>query len=148
MKQTVLIYIEKDNKFLMLYRNKKDNDINKNKYIGIGGKVEENETLDQALIREVKEETGLNLLSYSKSGIVYFIYNGDKEEMHVYTSSEFEGKVTECNEGELYWVEKEKVLSLKLWEGDKYFLKKILNNETNYVISLYYENDKLVKVVE
>lgn len=88
MKQTVLIYMEQNNKFLMLYRNKKKKDINKNKYIGIGGHVESYETPDQAVIREVKEETGLDLLSFNKSGIVYFILNGYKEEMHVYTSSD------------------------------------------------------------
>ena len=68
--------------------------------------------------------------------------------MHIYTSSEFKGELIECNEGELSWIDKEKILSLELWEGDKYFLNKILNNETGYVISLYYEDDKLVKVIE
>jgi 8-oxo-dGTP diphosphatase len=148
MKQTVLIYMEQNNKFLMLYRNKKKKDINKNKYIGIGGHVESNETPDQAVIREVKEETGLDLLSFNKSGIVYFILNGYKEEMHVYTSSDFKGELIECNEGELSWIDKDKILSLELWEGDKYFLNKILNKESGYVISLYYEDDKLLKVIE
>jgi 8-oxo-dGTP diphosphatase len=68
--------------------------------------------------------------------------------MHVYTSSDFKGELIECNEGELSWIDKDKILSLELWEGDKYFLNKILNKESGYVISLYYEDDKLLKVIE
>ena len=81
MDKTVMIYLEKDNKYLMLYRNKKKKDINKNKYIGVGGHVEKGETPDEAIVREVKEETGLDLLSFIKRGLVYFVLNGYEEEM-------------------------------------------------------------------
>lgn len=148
MKQTVMIYLEKNDKFLMLHRTKKEKDINKNKYIGVGGHVEENETPNQAVVREVKEETGLDLISFTKSGIVYFILNGYKEEMHIYLSNDFKGEIIECNEGDLYWVNKKDIYSLELWEGDRYFLNKILNGEKDYIISLYYQDDKLIQVEE
>lgn len=148
MKQTVLVYIEQNNKYLMLYRNKKEKDINKNKYIGIGGHVEEGETPDVTLIREVKEETGLNLLSFIKRGIVYFVLNGYVEEMHVYTSNNFEGEMIECNEGELIWVNKNEVLNLPIWAGDKYFLKHLLEDDKYFTMKLVYEDDNLVEVIE
>ena len=148
MKQTVLVYIEENNKYLMLYRNKKEKDINKNKYIGIGGHVEEGETPDVTLIREVKEETGLNLLSFIKRGIVYFVLNGYAEEMHVYTSNNFEGEMIECNEGELIWVNKNEVLDLPIWAGDKYFLKHLLEDDKYFTMKLVYEDDNLVEVIE
>lgn len=148
MKQTVLVYIEENNKYLMLYRNKKEKDINKNKYIGIGGHVEEGETPDVTLIREVKEETGLNLLSFIKRGIVYFVLNGYVEEMHVYTSNNFEGEMIECNEGELIWINKNEVLNLPIWAGDKYFLKHLLEDDKYFTMKLVYEDDNLVEVIE
>ena len=148
MKQTVLVYIEENNKYLMLYRNKKEKDINKNKYFGIGGHVEEGETPDVTLIREVKEETGLNLLSFIKRGIVYFVLNGYVEEMHVYTSNNFEGEMIECNEGELIWINKNEVLNLPIWAGDKYFLKHLLEDDKYFTMKLVYEDDNLVEVIE
>ena len=148
MKQTVLVYIEENNKYLMLYRNKKEKDINKNKFIGIGGHVEEGETPDVTLIREVKEETGLKLLSFIKRGIVYFVLNGYVEEMHVYTSNNFEGEMIECNEGELIWINKNEVLNLPIWAGDKYFLKHLLEDDKYFTMKLVYEDDNLVEVIE
>ena len=148
MDKTVMIYLEKDNQYLMLYRNKKKKDINKNKYIGVGGHVEKGETPDQALIREVKEETGLDLLSFNKRGLVYFVLNGYEEEMYIYTSLDFKGELIECNEGDLLWVDKDKVMSLPIWEGDKYFLKYLLEEDKYFVMRLIYEDDKLIKVIE
>ena len=148
MNQTVMIYLEKENQYLMLYRNKKEKYINKNKYIGVGGHVEKGETPDQALIREVKEETGLDLLSFNKRGLVYFVLNGYEEEMYIYTSLDFKGELIECNEGDLLWVDKDKVMSLPIWEGDKYFLKYLLEEDKYFVMRLIYEDDKLIKVIE
>ena len=148
MDKTVMIYLEKENQYLMLYRNKKEKDINKNKYIGVGGHVEKGETPDQALIREVKEETGLDLLSFIKRGLVYFVLNGYEEEMYIYTSLDFKGELIECNEGDLLWVDKDKVMSLPIWEGDKYFLKYLLEEDKYFVMRLIYEDDKLIKVIE
>lgn len=146
--KTVMVYLEEDNKYLMLYRNKKEVDINKGKYIGVGGHVEENESENQALVREVKEETGLDLLSFDKKGIVYFVLNGYIEEMHVYTSSLFTGNLIECNEGELSWVDKDKILELNLWEGDIHFVNKILNNEDFFIMKLIYNDDVLIEKID
>ena len=148
MDKTVMIYLEKDNKYLMLYRNKKKKDINKNKYIGVGGHVEIGETPDEAIVREVKEETGLDLLSFINRGLVYFVLNGYEEEMYIYTSLDFKGELIECNEGELSWIEKDKVMSLPIWEGDKYFLKHLLEDEKYFEMRLIYEDDKLIEVIE
>ena len=148
MDKTVMIYLEKDNQYLMLYRNKKKKDINKNKYIGVGGHVEKGETPDEAVVREVKEETGLDLLSFNKRGLVYFVLNGYEEEMYIYTSLDFKGELIECNEGELSWIDKDNVISLPIWEGDKYFLKHLLEDEKYFEMRLVYENDKLIEVIE
>ena len=136
MDKTVMIYLEKDNQYLMLYRNKKKKDINKNKYIGVGGHVEKGETPDEAVVREVKEETGLDLLSFVRRGLVYFVLNGYEEEMYIYTSLDFKGELIECNEGELSWIDKNNVMSLPIWEGDKYFLKHLLEDEKYFLSSL------------
>ena len=124
-----LCYLEKDNKYLMLYRNKKEIDINKGKWIGVGGKLEKGETPEQCLIREVWEETGYTLNSYEYRGIVIFNYNEDDPLfMYVYTSSNFSGIEKECNEGDLKWIPKDEILDIKLWEGDKIFLKIMIEN--------------------
>lgn len=129
----------------MLYRNKKEKDINKGKYVGIGGHVEKNESPNEAVIREVKEETWLNLLSFKERGIVYFVLNDYQEEMFLYTSNNFDGELIECNESDLLWVEKEKLLSLNMWEGDKYFLNYLLNDLGYFKMRLIYQDDVLVK---
>lgn len=124
MRLTTLCYIEKDNKYLMLHRTKKEADFNKDKWIGVGGKFEENETPEECLLREVKEETGLTLDSYRLRGIITFISDiYETEYMYLYTADRFSGSITDCDEGELVWVDKRDVLSLSLWEGDRLFLK-------------------------
>lgn len=144
MKSTVLCYIENDNKYLMLYRNKKNDDLNEGKWLGIGGHIEKGETIDQALLREVKEETGLTLLSYKKRGYIKFINDDYEEEMFLFTASSFEGSLIDCVEGELHWIDKDKIFELSLWEGDIYFLKPLINEEEYFSIDLIYSNDKLI----
>ena len=140
-----LCYLEKDNKYLMLYRNKKEIDINKGKWIGVGGKMEKGETPEQCLIREVWEETGYTLNSYEYRGIVIFNYNEDDPLfMYVYTSSNFSGIEKECNEGDLKWIPKNEILDLKLWEGDKIFLKLLFENSPFFYLTLNYENDNVI----
>lgn len=143
---TTQIYLEKDNKYLMLLRNKKEHDINEGKWIGVGGHMEKGETPLECVIREVKEETGLTLNSALLRAKIYFTSDDYDELIYQYTSSDFSGEVIECNEGVLKWVPIKDVLSLPTWEGDKYFLEPIINNEDYFEISLVYKNNKLVAV--
>ena len=143
---TTLCYIEKDNSYLMLHRVKKENDINHDKWIGVGGHFEHHESPEDCLLREVKEETGLTLKSFSFRGIVTFISDEEPAEyMCLYTSDIFEGKLTECNEGTLEWVPFSKIESLELWEGDKIFLRLLHTDASFFTLKLVYKNGRLVK---
>ena len=146
MDQTVLCYLYKDHSYLMLYRNKKKNDINQGKYVGIGGHLEPHETKEEALIREVKEETGLTLHSFDYRGELIFI-NGDYQEvMYLYLSKDFSGELITCDEGELKWIDEKELLSLNMWEGDKYFLEPLINTDEFIKMTLIYDKDTLVSV--
>jgi len=146
--KTTLCYIEKNDKYLMLHRNKKSKDPNKEKWIGVGGKIEENETIEECLLREVLEETGLKLLKYNYRGEIHFhsdIY--EDEIMYLYTANEFLGEIGTCDEGELRWVNKSEIFNLNLWEGDKNFLRKLIEDDYNpFVMELYYEGDELILI--
>lgn len=150
MKETTLCYIERDNKYLMLNRTKKQNDPNKEKWIGVGGKIEAGETPEECVLREVKEETGLVLTKYKYRAKLYFYSDIYEDEiMHLYTASGFDGEEIPCNEGDLAWVDKSDIMTLNLWEGDKVFLQRLLQgDDTEFVMKLYYEGEKLVKVEE
>lgn len=143
---STLCYIEKDGKYLMLHRTKKKNDINKDKWLGIGGKFEQGESPEECITREVKEETGLTLNSYKLRGIVTYVStNWETEYMYVFTSNDFTGELIECNEGDLQWIGKDKVTELKTWEGDKIFVEKIKNNDSFFTIKFNYDGEKLIK---
>lgn len=150
---TTLCYIEKDEKYLMLHRVKKENDLNKDKWIGVGGKFEEGETPEECLLREVKEETGLTLTSYKFRGIITFLSDEwGCEYMHLFTADEYEGelpeeRMRECDEGELVWVPKSEIENLHLWEGDKIFLRLLEEREEFFSLKLRYEGDTLVESV-
>ena len=142
---TTLCYIEKDNKYLMLHRVKKEHDINKDKYIGVGGHFEYGESPDGCLKREVMEETGLTLLSYKPRGIVTFIYGDETtpedrvvEYMHLYTADETSGELIECSEGELVWIDKSEVYNLPVWEGDKIFFRLLEERQDYFSLKLIY----------
>lgn len=146
---TTICYIEKDEKYLMLHRTKKENDQSHDKWLGVGGKFEENESPDECVVREVKEETGLTLLSYKLRGVMTFVSDiWETEYMFIYTADRFEGELTECSEGELLWVEKSKVPDLNLWEGDILFLKKLMENSEFFTIKVQYQGEKLIYAVE
>lgn len=144
---TTLCYIIKDGKYLMMHRVKKEKDLNKDKWIGVGGHFEYGESPDDCLKREVKEETGLTLLDYKARGIVTFVYGENiVEYMHLFTADRFEGELIDCDEGELVWVPINEVCSLPIWEGDKVFFR--LLEETNDFFSLklvYSPDDRIVK---
>lgn len=145
---TTLCYIERDGKYLMLHRVKKQKDVNKDKWIGIGGHFEEGESPEECLLREAKEETGLLLTSFSFRGIVTFIAEGwPVEYMCLYTADDFQGTLAECEEGTLEWVEKEQVMSLNLWEGDKIFLRLLMENAPFFSLKLRYQGDQLMEAV-
>ncbi len=149
MLQTTLCYLEKDNKYLMLHRISKKNDTNKDKWLGIGGKLESGEAPEECLLREVKEETGLSLLSYKFRGILTFSSDvAEPEYIYLYTSDKFEGTIGNCNEGTLKWVNKDAVNNLNLWEGDKIMFKLLKERENPFSLKLVYQGDKLVYAKE
>lgn len=137
---TTLCYIEKDGSYLMLHRVKKEKDINKDKWIGVGGHFERNESPEECLFREVREETGLVLTSWKLRGIVTFIYDVyDVEYMFLYTADGFEGNLADCDEGTLEWVKKSKVCGLPVWEGDKIFFRLLEEGREFFSLKLRYE---------
>jgi 8-oxo-dGTP diphosphatase len=143
---STLCYIEKDGQYLMLHRTKKKNDLNKDKWLGIGGKFEEGESPEECIVRETREETGLILKDYKLHCIVTYVStNWETEYMYVFTSKEFEGNLIECNEGDLQWVDKDKVACLNTWEGDKIFLNKIQNGDGFFTVKFEYDGDKLLR---
>lgn len=146
---TTLCYIEKNNKYLMLHRIKKQNDLNQDKWIGIGGKFETRESPEQCVRREVLEETGLIMGKCSYRGIITFV--SDKwptEYMHLFTCNDFSGKIKDCDEGVLEWVEKNAIYNLPLWQGDKIFLKLIENPSTPFFsLRLEYKGDTLISAI-
>ena len=143
---STLCYIEKDNKYLMLHRTKKKNDINKDKWLGVGGKIEEGESPEECMIREVKEETGLTLKEYQLRGIVTYVSNKwETEYMYVFTATEFEGDLIECDEGDLEWIEKEKIHTLPTWEGDHIFVDKLQKDNGFFFLIFEYDGEKLIK---
>lgn len=145
---TTLCYIEKDGKYLMLHRVSKEHDLNKDKWIGVGGHFEEGESPEECLLREVKEETGLTLLNTCFRGIVTFVSDEwGTEYMCLFTADQYEGKLQNCDEGKLEWVAKEKVCDLNIWEGDKIFLKLLVEDVPFFSLKLRYEGDTLVESI-
>ena len=142
---STLCYIEKDDQYLMLHRTKKSNDMNKDKWLGIGGKFEDRESPEECIIREVKEETGLTLKTYKLRSIVTYVSTTwETEYMYVFTANEFEGELQPCNEGDLQWIDKSQVTNLNMWEGDKIFLENIQEHDSFFTLKLEYDGEKLV----
>lgn len=151
-KLTTLCYIEKDEKYLMLHRVLKKNDINKDKWIGVGGHFEKGESPEDCLLREVKEETGLTLTSYRFRGLITFTFSSqgrdtDTEYMCLYTANGYEGELISCSEGNLEWVNKKDIFSLKLWEGDKIFFRLLQEERQFFSLKLVYQDDELREAV-
>lgn len=148
MKNTSLCYIEKGSCYLLLHRVKKENDLNRDKWIGIGGKFEENESPEDCLLREVREETGLRLKSWRYCGIVTFVSDRwEGEHMHLFHSEDFDGELRDCDEGTLEWVSKDFFAGLPQWEGDKIFLRLMEEKVPFFSLKLCYQGDRLLSAV-
>ncbi|MBQ7303205.1 MAG: 8-oxo-dGTP diphosphatase [Clostridia bacterium] len=146
MRLSTLCYIEKEGQYLLLHRIKKENDVNRDKWIGVGGKFLEGESPEECLLREVKEETGLSLTRWRFRGIVTFVCPPwPVEYMHLYTADGFEGEIGECDEGVLEWVDKQRVCDLPIWEGDRLFLARLSQDAPPFSLKLVYEGDRLVE---
>lgn len=145
MRNTSLCYIERGSEYLMLHRVKKENDENHDKWIGIGGKFENGESPDECMLREMREETGLTALSWRARGIVTFVSDEwGTEYMHLFTCDRFSGSVKDCDEGVLEWVDKSRLLSLPIWEGDKIFLRLLDEEAPFFLLKLCYKGDELI----
>ena len=145
---TTLCYVEKEDAYLMLHRVSKKQDVNKDKWIGIGGHFEEGESPEDCLLREAYEETGLTLTSWRFRGMVTFTQEGyGTEYMCLYTADGFPGELKDCDEGILEWVKKEELLKLNLWEGDKIFLRLLNENAPFFSLKLSYQGDCLIEAV-
>ena len=149
MRNTTLCYLEREGQYLMLHRVKKENDENRDKWIGIGGKFEEGESPEDCLLREVREETGLRLLRWSYRAIVTFVSDEwGTEYMHLFTSDSWEGALhQDCEEGELAWIDRDALLTKPIWEGDKIFLRLLDTDMPFFSLKLRYRGDKLVQAV-
>ena len=148
MKNTTLCYITRGNDVLMLHRVKKKNDLNQDKWIGVGGKFEGEETPDECLLREAREETGLNLTSWRCRALVTFLSDvWEGEYMYLFTADGFEGTLKECDEGDLQWVSREFLDALPKWEGDKIFLELLWQDAPFFLLKLRYEGEHLKEAV-
>ena len=147
MRNTTLCYVLHGDRVLMLHRTKKEKDINKDKWIGIGGKFLNRESPDECLLREAYEETGLTLTRWQCRGVVTFLSDVEDEYMYLFTADGFEGNLKECDEGDLQWVSREFLNTLPKWEGDEIFLKLLWENAPFFLLKLRYQGDKLQEAV-
>ena len=139
MRMSTLCYIEKDQQYLMLHRIVKKNDVNKDKWIGVGGHFEYGESPEDCVLREVKEETGYTLTSYQYRGLVTFVFaDVEMEYMSLFTADGFEGDPIECDEGVLEWVPIKDIENLNIWEGDKIFFRLLAENIPFFSLKLVY----------
>ena len=144
MLNTTLCYLERGDAYLMLHRIKKKDDLNRDKWIGIGGKCEEGESPEDCLLRECREETGLSLEEYRYRGLVTFVSDqAPTEYMHLFTASAWTGTPRECSEGELAWIKKAELRSLLMWEGDRIFLDLLEKDGPFFSLKLRYQGEHL-----
>ena len=146
---TTLCYITQGDQVLMLHRVKKEKDLNKDKWIGIGGKFEGDESPDECLLREAWEETGLKLTSWKCRGVVTFLTNEpyDGEFMYLFTADGFQGELKQCDEGDLQWISRDFLDRLPKWEGDAIFLKLLWEDAPFFLLKLRYDGNTLAEAV-
>lgn len=146
--QTTLCYLEQDGRYLMLHRVKKSHDVNKDKWIGVGGKFEPGEDALACALREVREETGLTMLAPAYRGIVdFYCAPWPAERMHLFTCADFSGRMQPCDEGDLEWVEKDRIQDLPIWPGDKIFFRLLAQDAPFFHLELRYDGDRLAGAV-
>lgn len=143
MLQTTLCYLNRNGKTLMLHRVKKKDDVNHDKWIGIGGKFEQGESPEECMLREFREETGLQLTRWRYRGIVTFVSDTWCEYMHLFSADGYTGEIKSCDEGALEWVDTDKLTKLPIWEGDKVFLRLLETDEPFFSLKLVYEGESL-----
>ena len=148
MKQTTLCYLERGSQYLMLHRTKKHNDLNHDKWLGVGGHFEDGESPEDCMLREVREETGYTVTQWRYCGIVTFISDRwESEHMHLFVCTDWTGDEIVCNEGDLEWIEKKRLLELTMWEGDKIFLQLLEDRVPFFSLKLTYKGDDLQEAV-
>ena len=147
MDNTTLCYLERGDEYLLLHRTKKKNDLNRDKWTGVGGHFETGESPEECMKREVWEETGLTVTSYRYRGIVTFVSDGYTEYMHLFTADGWTGTEKVCDEGDLEWMQKKKFAALPMWEGDKIFLDLLEQNAPFFSLKLIYEKDRLTGAI-
>lgn len=140
---TTLCYVQQGDRCLMLHRVKKKNDINKDKYIGIGGHLEHGEAPEECILREAREETGLALFHPRLRGIITYVIDDYDECTFLYTCDSFSGELKECSEGNLEWVQNDRITELPIWEGDRLMFRLLKEREDMFSLKLVYENDVL-----
>ena len=147
-RNTTLVHLERDGCYLMLHRIRKEHDENRDKWVGIGGKFEPGESPEDCALREVREETGLSMRSFSYRGIVTFVSDTwGTEYMHLFHSADFSGEVKDCDEGVLEWVDKKRLLTLPIWEGDRVFLRLLDQDVPFFSLKLCYTGERLTQAV-
>ena len=144
---TTLCYLEREGSYLMLHRVKKKNDMNHDKWIGVGGHFEDRESPEDCVLRETREETGLTLTDYRLRGVVTFLCGDIQEYMFLYTATGWTGEMTDCTEGTLEWVPKGRVPELPIWEGDKVFFRLLEEERPFFSLKLVYEGERLTEAV-
>jgi len=148
-RSTSLCYLERDGQYLVLHRTKKRHDENGDKWIGVGGKFEPGETPDECVLREVKEETGFTMTDFALRGLIIFVSDvWGLEYMYLYTATRWTGKLVDCDEGELVWLDKAELLKKNIWEGDRLFLKALDERREFFIMKLRYEGERLAEVID
>ena len=146
--QTTLCYLEQDGCYLMLHRIKKKNDVNKDKWIGVGGKFEPGEDALTCVMREVQEETGYTMQAPRYRAMVdFYCPPWQPERRHLYTCDAFSGTPHPCNEGDLVWVPRDQVQALPIWQGDKIFFDLLDQDAPFFHLELFYQGEALVRAV-
>ena len=148
-RKTSLVYLERNGCYLILHRTKKDLDENHDKWIGLGGKFEPGETPDMCALREVREESGLTMTDFALRGLIIFVSDvWGLEYMYLYTATKWTGRLVDCDEGELVWLDKRELLGKNLWEGDRLFLKALEERKEFFIMKFRYEGERLAEVVD